>query len=110
MKLLLDECLPRKLKGALLGHEIKTVPEMGWAGIGNGELLPLIENLFEAFITTDGNMRYQQNITGRSFALIVLKAPDNTIEVLLPLMSQVLAALPMLVPSQIVKIAAHPAT
>jgi predicted nuclease of predicted toxin-antitoxin system len=109
MKLLLDECLPRKLKGALPGHEVKTVPEMGWAGIENGELLPLIESKFDAFITIDGNMRYQQNMSGRSFALIVLKAGDNTIETLLPLMPQVLAALPSLVPEQIVRIAALPA-
>ncbi len=105
MKLLLDECLPRKLKGALPSHEVKTVPEMGWAGIENGELLPLIESKFDAFVTIDGNMRYQQNMRGRSFALIVLKARDNTIETLLPLMPQVLAVLPSLEPEQIVKIA-----
>ncbi|MGI4790722.1 MAG: hypothetical protein ACRYFS_17975, partial [Janthinobacterium lividum] len=74
MKLLLDECLPRKLKRGLPGHDVKTVPEMGWAGTENGELLPLIESVFEAFITIDGNMRYQQKMTGRSFALIVLVA------------------------------------
>jgi len=51
VKLLPDECLPRKLKGTLLGHEVKTVPEMGWAGVESGELLPLIEAVFNAFIT-----------------------------------------------------------
>lgn len=110
MKLLLDECLPRKLKGGLLDHEAKTIPEMGWAGIENGELLPLIASKFDAFITIDSNMRYQQNMSGRSFALMVLKAHDNTIETLLPLMPQVSAALPFLVAAQIVKIAAQPAT
>jgi len=109
MKLLLDECLPRKLKGALLGREVKAVPEMGWAGIGNGELLPLIESVFDAFFTIDGNMRYQQKMSGRSFALVVLEAYDNTIETLLPLMPQVLAALPSVAPGQIVKIAAQSA-
>ena len=48
-------------------------------------------------------------MSGRSFALIVLKAHDNTIETLLPLMPQVLAALPAIVPGQIVKIAAQSA-
>ncbi len=110
MNLLLDECLPRKLKRALPGHYVRTVPEMGWAGVENGELLPLIESKFEAFITIDGNMRYQQNMSGRSFALVVLSAWDNTIETLLPLMPQVLAALPSVVPSQIVKIAAQSET
>lgn len=60
MKLLLDECLPRKIKAGLPGHEVKTVPEMGWAGIENGALLPLIDLKFDAFITIDSNMRYQQ--------------------------------------------------
>lgn len=106
MKLLLDECLPRKLKNALAGQDVKTVPEMRWAGIENGELLPLIESVFDVFITIDGNMRYQQNMSGRSFALIVLNAQDNTIDTLLPLMPQVLTALPSIVPGQIVKIAA----
>ena len=82
---------------------------MGWAGIENGDLLPLIETVFEAFITIDGNMRYQQNMSGRSFALIVLKAQDNTIETLLPMMPKVLAALPSILPAQIVKIAVLPA-
>ena len=104
MNLLLDECLPRKLKRALPGHIVKTVPEMGWAGIENGDLLPLIKSVFEAFLTIDGNMRYQQKMSGRSFALIVLTARDNTIETLLPLMPQVLAALPAVMPGQIVKI------
>ena len=58
MKLLLDECLPRKLKRGLPGHEVQTVPEMGWAGKENGDLPPLIGPLFDAFITIDGNMRY----------------------------------------------------
>jgi hypothetical protein len=107
MKLLLDECLPRKLKGGVLGHEVKTVPEMGWAGIENGELLPLIDSKFDAFITIDGNIRYQQNMSGRSFSLIVLKAQDNTIETLLPLMPQILEVLPSLIPAQIVKITAQ---
>ena len=83
--------------------------ECRWAGVENGDLLPKIETVFDAFITIDGNMRYQQNMSGRSFALIVLKAPDNTIEVLLPLMPQVLAALPNVVPSSITKIAAQSA-
>ena len=110
MRLLLDECLPRKLKGGLPGHEVKTVPEMGWAWIENGDLLPLIEPEFDVFITIDGNMRYQQNMKGRRLALVVLSAPDNTIETLLPLMPQVLAALPSIQPEMIVRVAALPAT
>ncbi len=104
MKLLLDECLPRKLKQGLVGLEVKTVPEMGWSGINNGNLLLLIGSMFDVFITIDGNMRYQQNMGGRTFALIVLAAKDNTIETLLPLMKFVLEVLPSIEPGQVVAI------
>lgn len=53
MKVLLDECLPKKLKRELEGHTIITVPEQGWAGIKNGELLRLAEAEFDVFITID---------------------------------------------------------
>lgn len=105
MNVLLDECLPRKLKNALPGHDVKTVPDMGWASIKNGKLLPLVEAAFDVFVTIDGNLRYQQNLAGRPLALVVLSAPDNTLDTLLPLMPQVLAALPTLEAGQIVKIA-----
>jgi hypothetical protein len=55
MKLLLDECLPRSLKRALPGYDVSTVPEMGLAGIKNGQLLALMEPVFDVFITIDGN-------------------------------------------------------
>ena len=55
MKVLLDECLPRKLKYDLPGHTISTAPEMGWAGIKNGALLRLAGTAFEVFITADQN-------------------------------------------------------
>lgn len=106
MRLLLDECLPRKLKGGLPGYYVRTVPEMGWASIKNGKLLPLVEAAFDVFVTIDGNLHYQQNMTGRQIALIVLSAKDNTIDTLLPLMPLVLAALPSIMPGQIVKISA----
>ena len=109
MKLLLDECLPRRLKRLLPGQDVSTVPEMGWAGIKNGRLLALVEPAFDVFITIDGNLRYQQNLSGRDLGLVVLSAVDNTFETLAPLMPQVLAALPSLGPGQLVTIAAPPA-
>jgi predicted nuclease of predicted toxin-antitoxin system len=57
VKILIDECLPRKLKNALPDHEVKTVPEMGWAGKKNGELLKLMIGVFDVFITVDSNLK-----------------------------------------------------
>ncbi len=64
MKLLLDESLPRALKHLFSGHDVQTVPECGWAGLSNGELLRLAETRFGTFITADQNLQYQQNLAG----------------------------------------------
>lgn len=62
MRVLLDECLPgRKLKPAFPAHEVRTVADMDWRGIKNGALLTLAEPEFDAFVTVDGSLRYQQN-------------------------------------------------
>ena len=105
MKVLIDECLPRRLARELPGHEARTVPQMGWAGKHNGELLALMAGQFEAFITIDGNLRYQQNPTKLTLGLVVLHAPSNRIEDVRPLIPSILAALPQITPGQIVHVA-----
>jgi hypothetical protein len=75
LKVLLDEDVPRPLSRALQAHEVKTVPGLGWASIKNGALLKLIEaGGFDVFITGDKNMQDQQELRGRSFAVLVLSA------------------------------------
>lgn len=78
MRILLDECVPRPLKRELPGHDVHTVPEMGWSGKKNGELLQLMlpEN-FEVFLTVDQNLRYQQNLWAANIGVVVLVAPSN---------------------------------
>ncbi len=94
MKVLLDECLPKKLRRELPSHNVTRVQEMGWNGIKNGALIRLILNAdFEVFVTIDGNLEYQQNLSNINFAIIVLGAPDNTIGTLRPLMPEVNEAL-----------------
>lgn len=102
MRLLLDENLPRRLKQDLSEHEIYTASERGWTGISNGKLLELlIEDEFDALLTFDKNLQYQQNFSRYSIAVIVLSAPDNrylTLKALVPkieaLLSQTLKAGP----------------
>ena len=91
MKVLLDECTPRVVKKRLPTQNISTVQEMGWAGVKNGALLKLAEAQFEVFITTDKNLRYQQNLTGRAFAVLVL--PSNQVPVVERVMPDIVAAL-----------------
>lgn len=89
MKVLLDECLPKKLKFEIDAEFVQTVPEAGWASMQNGELLRLAEKSFDVLVTNDRNMEHQQTISGFDVAFIVLVAPTNDIADLLPLMSKV---------------------
>jgi predicted nuclease of predicted toxin-antitoxin system len=104
MQLLLDECLPRALKKEFHGHKIRIVPEMGWAGKKNGELLELAEKQFDVFITLDQNLQYQQNLRKSSMAVLLLSVKNNRFESIQPLVSKVFFALKSLQPGQTVKI------
>jgi hypothetical protein len=72
VRILLDQGTPAPLRRELSGHEVLTAYEMGWAQLKNGELLKVAEAEFEIFITTDQNLRYQQNLSGRQLAILVL--------------------------------------
>ncbi len=76
MRILLDECVPWPLYKLLAGHECVSVQQRGWRGIKNGELLRLAEPEFDLFITTDQNIRYQQNLAGRRIPILVLSTND----------------------------------
>lgn len=104
MKILLDECLPKRLKRELVGHEVQTVPEAGWAGEKNGVLLKLMVNAFDVFITVDQNMQYQQPLADVPIAFVVLVAHNNKVETLQPLMRQVLMLLDTIKSGQIIEV------
>jgi hypothetical protein len=74
MKILLDECVPWPMHRILVGHECTTAQKRGWGGITNGELLKLAEADFDLFITSDQNIRYQQNLTGRKIRILELSS------------------------------------
>ncbi len=93
MKLLIDESIPRRLKNYLVGHESTTVPERGWSGKSNGELIALARGEFDVFITVDQNLEYQQNLSQAEIAVVVLEAPTNRLEDLTRLVDDVLLAL-----------------
>ena len=76
MRILLDECVPWPLHRLLPGHSCISVPAQGWSGIKNGELLQRAEGEFDLFITSDQNIRYQQNLSGRLIAILELSTND----------------------------------
>ena len=77
MRVLLDECLPRRLKQDLVGHETRTVPEMGWASKKNGELLKLAAGQFDIFLTVDRNLSHEQDLGQFDITVVVLVARSN---------------------------------
>lgn len=104
MRLLLDESLPRGLKRHLSAHDVETVPEQGWAGKSNGELLRPAEEEFDAFLTADQNVEYQQNLDSYGIAVIVLAAPTTRIQDLEPLIPAVLSSLEASKPGEVVRV------
>jgi len=88
MNILIDECLPAGLKGTLttMGHECETVRRAGYGSKKNGELLSLAEGRWDVPLTSDGRIKYQQNMSGRSLSILVLCAKSNRMRDLLPLM------------------------
>ena len=81
MRILLDECLPARLRRHLPGHEIKTVPQASWASISNGKLLRRIADSrqFDVFLTVDKNLPHQQKLKDLPFAVVILRARSNNI-------------------------------
>ncbi|PYR12122.1 MAG: hypothetical protein DMG00_09430 [Acidobacteria bacterium] len=73
MKVLFDQGTPVPLRTLLAGHTVETVYERGWSKLSNGDLLTAAQaSSFDVFVTTDQNLRSQQNLTGRQVASIVL--------------------------------------
>lgn len=94
MRVLLDECVDRRLARDIAGHEVITVPDAGWASTKNGDLLALAQKNFDAFITVDRNLSFQQRLTDFSIAVVILRARTNRLADLRPLIPKLLEVLP----------------
>jgi predicted nuclease of predicted toxin-antitoxin system len=104
LKIFLDHCVPKRVLRLFSEHEVKTAYQMGWAAKKNGELLKLVENEFEVFLTVDQNFRHQQNLTSSSLRFVVLVAASNQYDSLAQLIPQVKDALTKLAPGGVIEI------
>lgn len=95
MRILLDECVDRRLARDIVGHDVTTVPEMGWATISNGDLLALVEGKFDVFVTVDRNLLFQQNLPRFDVAVMILHARSNRLKDMRPLIPKILELLPL---------------
>jgi predicted nuclease of predicted toxin-antitoxin system len=106
MKVLIDECLPIELQGTFtaMGHESLTVRQAGFGSKKNGELLSIAEGRWDVLLTSDRNIKHQQNMTGRTVSIVILRAKSNRLKDLLPLMPGCSEALRSILPGQIVEV------
>lgn len=105
MRVLLDEQLPRQLSRLLVGHEVRTVQQIGWAGLKNGELLRRAETAgFEVFITADQNIEFQQKLRESGLCVVVVSAASNALEDLEPLVSSMLSTIRRAKPGQVIRV------
>lgn len=93
MRVLLDGNLPRNFAALLPGHRVETVHQRRWSDLNDGPLLDAAEPEYDAFITADQNLQYQQNLTDRRIRIVVLRARRTSLPALAPLAPKVLAAL-----------------
>ena len=99
MRVLLDECVPRRLRTELPGHDVVTVVEMGWSGVTNGKLLALAGTAFDCFLTVDANIEKQQHLPALPIAILLVRAVSNdlnTLQALAPEIRRALAELKLL--------------
>ena len=90
MRIVLDECVDRRLARDLIGHDVRTARDMGWTTIVNGRLLALAAEQFDVFVTVDRNLSFQQNLIAFSIAVVVLRAKTNRLADLRPLVPKLL--------------------
>jgi len=107
VRVLLDEQLPRQLAPYFVGHDVRTTQEQGWAGLKNGALLKqALAAGFDVFITGDKNLEFQQNlkVSGLFVVVVVLVAPSNKLEDLLPRVPGALEAIARAKPGEIERV------
>jgi hypothetical protein len=106
VKILLDHCVPKRLRREITGHAVTRAIEMGWERLQNGALLDAAEDAdFEVLLTVDRNIPHQQRMRGRRIALVIMiSATSNKMESLLPLVRHVLSLLPTVLGGQVYEV------
>jgi hypothetical protein len=105
MRLLLDECVPKRIKHDLAGHDVRHVCDMGWSSKRNGDLLKLmLAERFEALLTVDQHIEFQQNVRASGIGVVVVRARTNRLKELRPLVPQILEALSKVTAGELMKI------
>ena len=100
-RVIIDECLPRRLKRLIPRTDAQTVPEAGLAGLKNGKLLAATPGHFDVFVTIDANLEYQQNLSGLSFGIVVIHAMSNRLEDIEPMRLELVEAVELVTAGEV---------
>jgi hypothetical protein len=106
VRVLLDESIPHDLSRELLGHDVRTVSEYEWAGLPNGELLRRARGEFEAFLTMDQGIPYQQNLSAVGMRVVLIHSRSNRMADLRPLIPAILEVLDSIKPGELRRVGA----
>jgi predicted nuclease of predicted toxin-antitoxin system len=104
-RVLLDECVPKRLGPALTGHTVRTVSQLGWFTTKDRTLLARSEGEFDAIVTVDRSLPFQQRLTSQMPMVVVVRAVSNRLADLLPLVPRILEALADIRPGVVVTVA-----
>jgi len=104
MRVLLDECVPKRLRIGLNGHAVRTVVEMGWSGIKNGKLLAAAADEFDCMLTVDANMENQQHLPALPIAVLLVRSTSTDINTLNAKLPDILAELSIIQPKQFIAV------
>jgi len=102
LRILLDECVDRRLAREFPRHTVLNVYQQGWSGATNGELLALAAREFDVFLTVDRNLSFQQSITDFDIAVVVIKSRTNRLQDLIQLVPSTLQAISDVNPGEVV--------
>jgi hypothetical protein len=106
VRVLLDNCVPWRLAGRCHGHEVESVIDLGWDTLKDGLLLDAMAGRFDVLVSVDKSIPFQQRLTNRPFAVIVLRAKTNRLADLLPLVPALLRALDEIKPGEVREVTA----
>jgi hypothetical protein len=107
VRILLDECVPRPLLRAFVGLDVAHVIDLGWAGRKNGRLLASMrESGFDALVTVDRNLEFQQHLPAAGIVVVAMYAHTNRVSELKPLLPEVIAVLATALPGMVYRVGA----
>jgi predicted nuclease of predicted toxin-antitoxin system len=104
MRLLLDECMPRRLRRDLAGHDVFTIEQAGLKGLQNGRLLRAASGTFDVLLTVDKNMPFQQSVSKLPIAVLIFVVKSNTYQNLKSLVPGALNTLATIKPGEVLRV------